>query len=104
MDYQVLFNIVFGAFSALLGFVLKSVWDSVKDLYDTDKELVDKVHAIEVLVTGKYPTREEMMLCLNSMGAKIDKLGDNLGRKLDLLVEKVEGKMDKDDCDRRCDR
>ena len=53
MDQQ-LINWLLGGFSALIGFLLNSVWQAVKDLQAADKQLVIKVGEIEVLVAGAW--------------------------------------------------
>lgn len=77
-------NIILGSFGALLGFVGKSLWDAVKDLQAADKTLTEKVNAIEVLVAGKYVTREELTGAI-----------DRITQQLDRIEAKVAGKADK---------
>jgi hypothetical protein len=60
MDYgmeQEYVNYLLGAVCTLLGWLLHSMWEAVKDLQAADKQLTNKVAAIEVLVAGKYVTR-----------------------------------------------
>jgi len=81
---QQLFNIVFSVAGVLGGWVLKTIWDSVRDLQAADTNLADKVSRIEVLVAGNYITRHEF--------------NNNLQRvfiKLDEISAKIEGKADK---------
>ena len=59
MDFQTAFNLVFGAFSALAGWLLNVLYNSMKDLTKADKLLTDKVQHIEVLVAGHYLPRLE---------------------------------------------
>jgi len=56
---QELFNIVVGVAGALGGWWLKVMWETLKDLQTADKELMDKVSKIEILVAGAYVKREE---------------------------------------------
>lgn len=56
---QELFNWILGGFGALLGFIVKSVWDAVKDLQESDKQIVEKVNSVEVLVAGQYVKQDE---------------------------------------------
>ncbi len=81
---QQLFNIVFSVAGVLGGWVLKTIWDAVRDLQAADTNLADKVSRIEVLVAGNYITRHEF--------------NNNLQRvfiKLDEISAKIEGKADK---------
>jgi putative exporter of polyketide antibiotics len=81
---QDIINWVLGCFGALLGFVMKSVWDAVKDLQSSDKELADKVSRIEVLVAGEYVKKEEF----NNIMLRIFE-------KLDHIENKIDSKQDK---------
>lgn len=81
---QELINWVLGAFGMLLGFIVKSIWDAVKDLQSSDKDLADKVSRIEVLVAGEYVKKEEF----NSIMLR-------LFEKLDHIESKIDSKQDK---------
>lgn len=81
---QELINWVLGAFGMLLGFIVKSIWDAVKDLQTSDKDLADKVSRIEVLVAGEYVKKEEF----NSIMLR-------LFEKLDHIEAKIDSKQDK---------
>lgn len=84
MDSQSIINWAFSALGALISLILKVIWDAVKDLQSSDKELADKVQHIEVLVAGQYVKRDDM-----------DKLGSALFAKLDKIEAKLDGKADK---------
>lgn len=81
---QELINWVLGAFGMLLGFIVKSIWDAVKDLQTSDKDLADKVSRIEVLVAGEYVKKDEF----NSIMLR-------LFEKLDHIEAKIDNKQDK---------
>ena len=59
------------------------VWDALKDLQEADKALVDKVASIEVLVAGRYTTREEFDRNLNAVFIKLDRIYELLNQKAD---------------------
>lgn len=82
-DAQFIFNIVIGVAGALGGWWLKVVWDALKDLQEADKALVDKVGSIEVLVAGRYTTREEFDRNLNAVFVKLDRIYELLSQKAD---------------------
>ena len=65
--------------SAVLGFLLNSVWQAVKDLQKADSELTKRVGEIEVLVAGNYVTRQEF-----------DRVIDKLFDKLDIIDAKIQ--------------
>lgn len=83
VDYQTLFNIAAAFCSVIFGWILKVIWDALRDLQTTDKELSDKVGKIEVLVAGKYVTREELSREFGGLNGKLDLIFDKLDRKAD---------------------
>jgi hypothetical protein len=86
--YQVAFNWAITLAGVLGGWVLKSISTSLRDLQKVDAELAMKVHAIDVLVAGKYAERAYV-------DEKFDKLATALFKKLDGISDKLDGKMDK---------
>lgn len=81
---QEFYDWVLTGFSAVLGFLLNSVWQAVKDLQKADSELTKRVGEIEVLVAGNYVTRQEF-----------DRVIDKLFDKLDAIEMKLDKKADK---------
>ena len=81
---QSLFNIIVGVCGTLGGWVLKTIWESVRDLQIADKSLADKVFSIEILVAGTYVKRMDF-----------DNLSNALFSKLDRIENKLDGKVDK---------
>lgn len=82
-DYQVLFNIVVGILGVMGGWLLNTMWSSLKDLQTADAKLVEKVSAIEVLVAGQYVTREEFNTTLNAVFVKLDRIQETINKKAD---------------------
>jgi CHASE3 domain sensor protein len=80
---QEIINWLLGGFSALIGFVLNAVWNSLKDLQTADKELVDKVAAIEVLVAGDYVKKDEFNMAVTALFTKLDRIEDKIDKKAD---------------------
>jgi hypothetical protein len=83
VEYQVLFDVAIGVIGVLGGWTLNTVWAAVKDLQEADKELAEKVGQIEVLVAGRYITREEFNSTLNQVFERLDKIRDMLSTKAD---------------------
>jgi uncharacterized membrane protein YeaQ/YmgE (transglycosylase-associated protein family) len=83
-EMQMLFNIVVGVAGALGGWWLKVMWDSLTELQKADRQLVDRVASIEVLVAGTYIKRTDF-----------EKVADALFKKLDLIQDKLNEKVDK---------
>jgi hypothetical protein len=83
MDHQTMFNIGIGLISAMMGWWLNNVWSALKELQSVDRELAEKVASIEVLVAGKYVTRDEFNMTLNQVFSKLDRIIDALNQKAD---------------------
>ena len=69
---QEFYDFVLTGASLLLGFLLNSVWQAVKDLQRADTELTKRVGEIEVLVAGNYVTRQEFNRVVERLFAKLD--------------------------------
>lgn len=82
-EYQVLFDVAVGLIGVLGGWVFNTLWAAVKDLQIADKELADKIAAIEVLVAGRYVTRDEFASTFNQMFSRLDTIRDLLSKKVD---------------------
>ena len=80
---QSVINWILGGFGALLGFVVKAVWDAVKDLQASDKDLADKVSKIEVLVAGEYVKKDEFNSIMMRIFEKLDHIESKIDNKAD---------------------
>ena len=77
MNQDVL-NIIVGIACSVFGWLLKTIWESVKDLQTADRSLTDKVMAVELLVAGQYIKRDEIQVLHNALFKKLDKIEDRL--------------------------
>ena len=80
---QTIINWIMGGIGTLLGFLLTNIWQAVKDLQASDKDLAEKVSSIEVLVAGNYVKREDMQINLGALFLKLDRIEDKLDKKVD---------------------
>ena len=80
---QEFYDWVLTGFSAVLGFLLHSVWEAVKDLQKADAELTKRVSEIEVLVAGNYVTRQEFTNTVDALFRKLDKIEEKIDKKAD---------------------
>lgn len=80
---QDLINWLVAGFGGLIGFLMKAVWDAVKDLQHADKTLSEKVNSIEILVAGDYVAKNEFQDNIRALFAKLDKIEDKIDRKVD---------------------
>ena len=80
---QEFYNWILTGFSAVIGFLLHSVWEAVKDLQKADTELTKRVSEIEVLVAGNYVTRQEFTNTIDALFRKLDKIEEKIDKKVD---------------------
>lgn len=80
---QTIINWLLAGFGALIGFLLKTLSQAVKDLQDADAKLADKVANIEVLVAGNYLKKEEFKHDLSALFKKLDRIEEKLDKKVD---------------------
>ena len=72
---QTILNWILGGIGGILGFLLNTVWQAVKDLQSADKQLVEKMSQIEVLVAGDYAKREDVDRLGQALFSKLDQIG-----------------------------
>jgi predicted phosphodiesterase len=84
---QDLINFLIAVLGVGLGWWMKMLSDTHKDLRAEDERISEKVQKIEVLVVGDYMRREELA-----------KLMDALFAKLDRIESKVDNKVNREDC------
>jgi hypothetical protein len=82
-DNQQLFNIVVGVCGALGGWSMKVMWDTLRDLQKSDKQLAEKLSNIEVIVAGDYVKREELAKITETLFNKLDRIEEKLDKKVD---------------------
>jgi len=77
---QDIMNIAIGVMCSVFGWLLKTVWESVKDLQCADRTLAEKVTQIELLVAGSYIKRDEIQVLHDALFRKLDKIEDRVNR------------------------
>ena len=80
---QTVFNIALAISGFLGGWVLKVIWDAVRDLQEADRNLVEKVNTIEIMVTGRYVTRDEFKATITALFAKLDRIEDKISTHIE---------------------
>lgn len=95
-DVQLFVNAALVVITFLGGIVMKVVWDAISALRQSlaemrqeDTKLASKVQAIEVLVAGTYIKRDEF-----------ERLSQAIFSKLDKIMEKLDGKVDRNEYER----
>ena len=83
MDPQTIINTAIALVGFLGGWILKVVWEGVKDLQSADKILAEKVNTIEILIAGTYISKQDFDKIAAAIFQKLDKIEDKLDRKVD---------------------
>lgn len=83
MEVQTIINILISVVGAMVGWILKGLNDSIKELHATDKSITEKVAEMEVLVAGHYCKREDLKEMTNAIFTKLDRIEDKLDGKAD---------------------
>ena len=83
METQSLINLVFTGFGALSGFLLKAIWDGLKDLQAADKAIVKDVSELQILVAGQYVTWAGLKDALAPMLLQLTRIENKLDGKAD---------------------
>lgn len=83
MDSQTLINALIGGFSAAVAFILRVLWEGLRELQRADVDLASKVADIQLLVAGNYVKKDELDGIIKALFAKLDKIEDKLDKKVD---------------------
>jgi len=83
MDSQTIINTAIALVGFLGGWILKVIWEGVKDLQVVDKLLTEKVNTIEILIAGNYMSKQDFDKIAAAIFAKLDKIEDKLDKKVD---------------------
>jgi len=76
---QTFINTLIAVVGVLMGWVLKVVWEALRELREDGKTRDDRLNELEILVAGKYVLRDDWALVL----AKLDDIRDRLALKAD---------------------
>lgn len=82
MDSQTLINALVGGFSAAVAFILRVLWEGLRELQKADVELTAKVSDMQLLVAGNYVKKDELDGIIKALFAKLDKIEDKLDKKV----------------------
>jgi hypothetical protein len=83
MDSQTIINTAIALVGFLGGWILKVIWEGVKELQVVDKLLTEKVNTIEILIAGNYMSKQDFDKIAAAIFAKLDKIEDKLDKKVD---------------------
>jgi pentose-5-phosphate-3-epimerase len=76
-------NLVISGAAALLGWLMRIVWEAQGEQKKETAKLADKIAGIEVLVAGSYVKRDELAGILSRIDNKLDQISTKLDGKAD---------------------
>ncbi len=80
---QTIINAIIGGFGAALAFILRVVWEGLRELQRADVEIATRVSEMQLLVAGNYVKKEDLESSVKALFAKLDKIEDKLDKKAD---------------------
>jgi hypothetical protein len=80
---QGMINTIITLAGGIFGWLLKTLWDSVRMLERTDDMIIEKVNRVEVLVAGEYVRREEFQDGIQRLFSKLDQIEAKIDQKAD---------------------
>ena len=80
---QTIINAIIGGFGAALAFILRVVWEGLRELQRADVEIATRVSEMQLLVAGNYVKKEDLESSMKALFAKLDKIEDKLDKKAD---------------------
>lgn len=80
---QSLFNVVVGFAGVCGGWILKTLWEVIRDVQAHQRRTDDRMSALEVLVAGKYVLREDFDKTMSQVNTKLDYIVTTLSEKQD---------------------
>lgn len=80
---QSLFNIVVGFAGLCGGWILKTLWEVIRDIQTEQRKTDHEVSELKVLVAGQYVTRGDFNTTMDGVNTKLDYIVDSLNKKQD---------------------
>jgi hypothetical protein len=76
-------NAIIGGFAAAVAFILRVIWEGLRELQKADVDLTAKISEIQLLVAGNYVKKDELDAVIKALFTKLDKIEDKLDKKVD---------------------
>lgn len=83
---QTLINFLMAGFGAAVAFILRVVWEGLRELQKADLELAAKVNEVQLVVAGQYVKKEDLERMATALFTKLDKIENKLDTKVDRQV------------------
>jgi hypothetical protein len=83
VDYQILFNIAFSVILLGSGWMMRVLFDTIKDLRSKDQDIYDKVSELSINIPIHYVRKDDFMKLTDRLFAKLDYIADRVDKKAD---------------------
>ena len=93
---QTLINYLMAGFGAAISFILRVIWEGLRELQKCDLEITSKINEIQLLVAGQYVKKEDLERSTTMQREYFEKSLAALFAKLDKIENKLDGKMDRE--------
>lgn len=80
---QTIINAIIGGVAAAVAFILRVIWEGLRELQKADVDLTAKISEIQLLVAGNYVKKDELDGVIKALFTKLDKIEDKLDKKVD---------------------
>lgn len=80
---QLIINSAFAGLAAVLSFLLKVVWDGLRDLQKADIELATQIASVKLMMSDTYIKKEDFDRMTNALFNKLDRIELKLDTKAD---------------------
>ena len=80
---QMFVNMVLTGLLAALSFILKVIWDGLRELQRADVELTGQIAMVRLMMADSYIKKEDFDRMANALFAKLDKIENKLDGKAD---------------------
>ena len=80
---QTIINAVFAGLGAVLSFVLKIIWDGLRDLQRADIDLLNQIGSLKLNMSDSYIKKEDFDKMTAAMFSKLDRIENKLDGKAD---------------------
>ncbi len=80
---QMFVNMIIAALLASISFILKVIWDGLRELQKADVELTGQIAMVRLMMADSYIKKEDFDRMANALFAKLDKIEAKIDLKAD---------------------
>lgn len=92
---QNLINYLMAGFGAAMGFILRVLWEGLRELQKSDLEITAKINQMQLLVAGEYVKKEDLERSAALQKDYFERNVIAIFSKLDKIEDKLDGKVDR---------